>query len=140
VVARERANQAHHNLERIMAAAAERQGWEPQFNEQVDLFFETAWSTVLAEMKSCCETNVHAQVRRGISQLFEYEFVYSETLGEDVAEVLVLEVRPRDSQAWILDYVEYLGITLIWKNETDNRLETAMAIPDALSGVVSSCE
>lgn len=136
LVARERASQAHHTLERIMAEGARAQGFEPRYNQQIDLFFRTPHRTVLAEMKSSRHTNLHAQIRRGISQLFEYEFLFAELLGADVTKVLVVEVQPLENRQWIIDYLAHLGILLVWKNERHQHLETTGRIPDYLGNIV----
>jgi len=123
-----------------MAMAAEGRGYAPQYNEQIDLFFFTEDETILAEMKSCHQNNLHAQVCRGISQLFEYKYVYAAQLGDNVLCVLcvlVLESRPSERQRWLMDYVKSLGILLVWGARNEDRLETEMEVPQSLDGVVS---
>ena len=75
-VARERASASHQTLERLLAQAATVRGYAPKFNANIDMFFDTSEGTVLAEIKSCNQTNLHSQVRRGVSQLLEYRYVY----------------------------------------------------------------
>ena len=85
-------------------------------------------------MKSCHRGNLHSQVRRGVSQLFEYQFVYRERLGKDVIPVLIIETQPTREHRWLIEYTESIGILLAWEDE--NRLVTTANIPTALSGVV----
>jgi len=136
LVARERANRSHHLLERLMAEAARSKGLEPRYNDSVDMFFSSPAGTVLAEMKSCRRTNLHSQVRRGVSQLLEYEYVYAETLGDDVVKVLVLELRPVRDQSWLVEFLEHLGIVVAWIATDGTRLETGANVPPALEGIV----
>src|SRR5262245_50315075 len=94
LVARERASTAHHLLEQLTANEAKSQGYEPLYNEQIDMHFPTPHGHVLAEMKSCHRGNLHSQVRRGISQLLEYQFVYRKSLSHHVIPVLIIETQP----------------------------------------------
>ena len=139
LVAQERASQAHHLLEKIMAAAATAAGFEPKFNDNIDMFFSTTKGTILAEMKSCWELNLHTQFRRGVSQLFEYEYVYSEMLRPKVIRVMILEIKPTRRNAWLLDYAKHLGILIAWKNESADLLESSMDIPQSLSNIITKC-
>lgn len=135
-VARERASKSHLELERLAAAAAQRQGYEPRCNNNIDMYFKTPGGTVLAEMKSCHERNIHSQIRRGVGQLLEYQFVYRTLLGEPVAALLVIETRPPGGKAWLVDYLRTLGITLAWREPRATRLLTTTAIPALLTGLV----
>ena len=135
-VARERASKSHLELERLAAAAAQRQGYDPRCNNNIDMYFKTPAGTVLAEMKSCHERNLHSQIRRGVGQLLEYQFVYGTLLGEPVAPLLVIETRPPGEKAWLVDYLRTLGITLAWKEPRGTRLLTTTAIPALLTGLV----
>ena len=92
---------------------------------------------VLAEMKSCRESNFHVQIRRGISQILEYGYVYREQLGQDVCSVLVMEIRPATAKHWLLDFVAQLGITVVWKSDDHKRLETTMKLPAPLVGIIT---
>jgi hypothetical protein len=134
LVARERASRAHWQLEKILSDSARARGYNPQDNNQIDMHFETPTAVVLAEMKSCYRRNLRSQVRRGISQLFEYRFLYREVLGENIIPILVLETRPTGRQSWLIDYLGSLGILLAW--EDSGRILATAAIPAGLEGVV----
>jgi hypothetical protein len=134
LVAHERASSAHHQLEQLTDAAARSQGYTPLYNDQIDMHFSTPYGHVLAEMKSCHRGNLHSQVRRGVSQLLEYQFIYRERLGKDVVPILIIETQPTREHRWLIEYTESIGILLAWKDE--NRLVTTVNIPTALSGVV----
>lgn len=133
----DRANQAHYRLEQIMAAAVRALGREPMSNEHVDLYVLTIDDVVLAEMKSCQQNNLHAQVRRGISQLLEYRYIYQGLFGaRRVTMVLVLETRPSAAQAWLIEYAATLDILVVWKEAASDRLVSGAVIPPALDGLV----
>lgn len=136
-VARERATRSHLALEKVLAAAAEKKGYEPRYTDNIDMYFETPEGAVLAEMKSCHERNLHNQVRRGLSQLLEYRFVYPIILGERVTLLLVIETCPSREKAWLVDCLRSLGVVLVWKESQGTRLVTTTAIPASLSGIVS---
>lgn len=135
-VVRERANAIHQRLEQIMANAARAQGYAPLNNAHIDMFFRTPGGFVLAEMKSCRTQNFHAQVRRGVSQLLEYHYLYGKELGESVTRVLVVETCPTPDKHWLLSYLGDLGITLAWKESRADRLVTTGSIPSPLAGIV----
>ena len=111
-------------------------GIQPQYNEQIDMHFALVDCSALLEMKSCHTGNIHHQIRRGISQLLEYQFVYRGILGNEVIRILVTEIMPIGAQAWLIDYLQSLGILLVWKDPEARRLITTMPIPDPLSGVI----
>lgn len=136
LVARERANHAHHLLEQITADSARALGYEPRYNENIDLYFGTPYGTVLAEMKSCDDASVHSQIRRGVSQLFEYRYVYRNLLGADPTTTLIVETRPPREKAWLIDYLTTLGIVIAWKQPWENSLVSSQPIPDALTGII----
>lgn len=94
-VARERANRSHLALEQLLATAARAKLYQPQCNQNIDLHFVTSDGSVLAEVKSCHDWNLHSQVRRGISQLFEYRYAYRSELGGQVDLLLVVESTPK---------------------------------------------
>lgn len=135
-VALERANLAHHRLEELTAAALRALGRDPLFNEHIDLYVVAGGPAILTEMKSCQRNNLHAQVRRGISQLLEYRYVYRTVLGQQVVPLLILETRPASEQMWLLDYAGTLGIVIAWKEATADRLVSTATLPAALGGLV----
>ena len=98
------------------------------------MHFPTPHGHVLAEMKSCHDGNLHSQVRRGISQLLEYQFIYRKSLGNHVIPVLIIETQPISNHRWLIEYTESIGILLAWKD--GSRLVTTSNIPTALDGVV----
>ena len=139
LVAQERASQTHHLLEKIIATAATAAGYDPRYNDNIDVFFSTTTDTILVEVKSCWDLNLHTQFRRGVSQLFEYKYVYSEELGDNVIPVLLLETRPVARNAWLLDYAKHIGIFVAWKKLSEECLESSMEIPATMDKLVRKC-
>jgi hypothetical protein len=137
LVARERANKSHYNLERLLADLAKKSGRSPRFNQNIDIFFDAGEHSVLAEIKSCTDSNFHSQVRKAISQLFEYRFLYSKLFKDDVTLLLVLETRPPKGKTWLVDYALSLGILMTWKNQEGDAIVTTCEIPSALTDMIS---
>ena len=59
-------------------------------NANIDMFFDVGEETVLAEMKSCTDSNFHSQLRKGVSQLFEYRYLYKSQLQAKVILLLLM--------------------------------------------------
>jgi hypothetical protein len=140
LVARERASKSHHSLERLLAELAKKAGRAPRFNQNIDMFFDADTESVLAEIKSCTDSNFHGQVRKAISQLFEYRFLYKKLFKEDTTLLLVLETKPPKEKAWLVGYARSLGILMAWKNESSDAIITTCEVPAALTNVVSQIE
>lgn len=127
-VKRERASASHYRLERLLAERSTQAGFEACHDEHLDLYLTSNSHVLVAELKSCTELNLHAQVRRGVAQLFEYRFLYARDHAIPAANIqllLVLELRPPDRKAWLVEYLRSVGITVAWAQ--DNKIvSTAM--------------
>jgi hypothetical protein len=137
-IALERANASHLRLERILAGLLKQAGCEPRNSSAIDMYARTANGTVLVEIKSCHSNNVHAQIRRGLSQLLEYEFIYRNVLGPLSAKALLIETEPPARKRWLVELLSSIGITLAWKEADADRFVTSAPIPKALAGFVAS--
>lgn len=122
LVARERANQSHFQLEELVAQGIRRIGAEPKYTAHIDMYFTANEETVLVEMKSCDSGNIHSQIRKGVSQLFEYRYMYSSLLGRDPKLLLIVETEPMGAKSWLADYLQSLGITLAWRDHSGQSL------------------
>jgi C-terminal AAA-associated domain len=101
-VARERANDAHRMLTTLVARRIREAGAVPKRNKYVDL--STVWHErpYLFEMKSTRQENAHDQIRRAISQLYEYRYL------QDVPSaklVVVVENPLPEQKRWLVDYL-----------------------------------
>ena len=135
-VARERASMAHFNIERVLVAAARAAGLDPQTTVNIDVYFTVNGGTFIAEVKSCHARNIHSQTRRGVSQLLEYEHLFGDRVGRPVAKMLVLEMRPSGRVAWLVNYLTDLGIFVCWRSPDGTRIQSTVAIPATLAGIV----
>ena len=73
--AKERAERAHQMLTDPRSYKTRRAGAVPKSNKYVDLSAVVRNDLYLFEMKSTTAGNMHAQIRRAISQLYEYRFL-----------------------------------------------------------------
>ncbi len=137
LVSRERANRSHYLLEKELAAIARKRRFTPRHNQNIDLYFETSTGTVLIEIKSCTDTNFHSQARKGISQLFEYRFLYPKLIGPNVTMLLVMETKPPRRKMWLVEYVRSLGVTMAWRAAQSRAIVTAGPISASLRRIVS---
>jgi len=137
LVARERANKSHYMLEGILADLAKQQGFTSKYNQSIDIFFETLHGTVLAEIKSCTDNNFHSQVRKGVSQLFEYKFLNTSLFTGHVTMLLFVETVPPKEKMWVVDYLKSLGILIAWKDSATRTMVTTSSIPPALEKIIT---
>ncbi len=100
--ARERADTAHQMLMNCVADRIRRARAIPKQNRYIDLSATINNSHYLFEMKSTTAANTHSQVRKAISQLYEYRYIQQ---ASDARLVVVIENPvPRDKR-WLIDYV-----------------------------------
>src|SRR5665213_742787 len=114
----ERADNAHRRLVNLVASRIKISGSIPRFNQIIDLAARHNNEDFIFEMKSITDGNSKSQVRRALSQLYEYK--YLQNLPNSNL-VLVLE-RPLPSAThWMIDYLEQeRNINVIW--DGDDRL------------------
>lgn len=138
LVALERATGAHLRLERVLARILRDEGRAPQCSRVIDMCADIDDTLLLVEIKSCNSRNVHSQIRRGLSQLLEYEFVYGGQLRLNVLKLLVIETAPPPNKRWLIEYLASLGITVAWKDNHHDRLITTAPLPHTLKGIVET--
>lgn len=100
--AKERAEKAHQMLMGMVAEKIRGAGAIPKNNPIVDLAATLKGDDFLFEMKSTTDANVHSQVRRAISQLYEYRYLQQIPSAK---LVVVIENPPPDEKRWLVDYV-----------------------------------
>ena len=109
---RERATTSHETLVNLMAERLRQQGAVPKANRYVDLSARWAGDDILFEMKSTTEDNPHSQIRRGLSQLYEYRYIQNVKAAK---LVLVIENPLPKQNQWMEDYlVNDRGVLLVW--------------------------
>ncbi len=113
----ERARVSHRHLINLTAERISAAGGIPKSNDLIDLAVNLD-SDFIFEMKSTTDANVRSQVRKGISQLYEYRYLQNKP---EANLVLVVE-RPIDApNQWMNDYLENdRGVFLVW--DGDDRL------------------
>lgn len=101
---RERANQIHWKLVDAKATFLNARGLEPYENEHIDLYADANGDIIIYEMKSVNpgNTNLLSQIRKSISQLYEYRYVYKEPNAR-LSVVTNHDITKNDK--WILDYL-----------------------------------
>lgn len=90
---------------------------------------------MIVEVKSCTEYNIHSQVRKGVSQLLEYRYLYADELTAPLHLALAIEAEPGPATSWLVSYLETLGITVAWLDRQSGRLLTRGAVPAILNGI-----
>lgn len=113
----ERANYSHIELVNLVAERIKNAGAIPKSNKFIDLA-ATLDNDYIFEMKSTTELNIKSQVRKGISQLYEYRYLQNKP---DANLVLVIENPLTGDNSWLIDYIENdRNIHLVW--DGDNNL------------------
>ncbi len=112
---RERASASHEALVSLMAERLRKRGAIPKANRYIDLSARWEAEDYLFEMKSTTEDNPHSQIRRGLSQLYEYRYI------QNVAKaklVLVIEKPLPKKNRWMEDYlINDREVLLIWDGD-----------------------
>jgi len=111
----QRRNLAHKELIDKMDDWLRRLGAQPKESDHIDLFAKIPGDgSFIFEMKSGGES-ILEQIRKGLSQLYEYRYRYRGTIGEpDIALCLVLPERPAGIP-WVTEYLcEDRDINVCW--------------------------
>lgn len=100
----ERANNIHYKLVSSKAAYLQKLGYFPQENKHIDLYTSSGKNTVFYEMKSINVGNKNflPQVRKAISQLYEYRYIFNEPKAK-ACIVTNAEISSKDK--WVYDYL-----------------------------------
>jgi len=110
--ANDRADNAHRTLVNLVATRIKASGTIPKYNQIIDLATRQNDEDFIFEMKSLTLANCKQQVRRGLSQLYEYQYLQN---LPDSNLVLVLETPLPADTHWMVDYLEQdRNINVIW--------------------------
>jgi len=103
-IKKQRRNLAHKLLLDKMSSYLIKLGAEPKENPHIDLYAEIpSDGAYLFEVKSGGE-NLLDQIRKGISQLYEYRFRYKDIIRRDTTLCLVVPDDP-DAIPWLHEYI-----------------------------------
>ena len=106
----ERAEAGHHETLSFLFELLRSQGYETFYNRHVDLFAVKGNHSFLFEVKSLANRNFKAQARKGIVQLFEYEyfeiqeFLKERKLNVPPNKALIFSQKPPD-----MNYIEFIN-------------------------------
>lgn len=115
LVGKERANDIHERLVLLMAEKIRSLGFIPRCNAYIDLWVDLKRDEFLFEMKSVTKTNILEQVRKGLSQLYEYRYTQNLTKSK---LCLVVNKKPRGDNAWLVDYLgKDRRVFLLWSED-----------------------
>ena len=127
----QRRNLAHKELIDKMDAWLRRQGAQPKENDHIDLFATIPRDgSFIFEMKSGGES-ILEQIRKGLSQLYEYRYRYRGVIGgDDISLCLVLPEAP--PTPWLADYLcKDRDINICWFDQYDE-LQWHELCPDTM--------
>lgn len=132
-IKRQRRNLAHKLLVEKLDSLLRDRGAEPEESVYIDLLaIIPEDGSFLFEVKGGGE-NLLDQIRKGVSQLYEYRFRYKDEIPNDINLCLVLPDRP-STIPWVIDYLcDDRGITICWFNSEDN-----LEFPDICASVMSN--
>lgn len=116
-IKRERRSLMHKQMVMALSDLLYSKGAVPKENPHIDLYAEIPKDgAYLFEVKSGGE-NLLAQVRKGVSQLYEYRFRYRSGIRTDVVLCLVLPNSPTDIP-WLEEYLcSDRDIAICWLSE-----------------------
>ncbi|MCK4641703.1 MAG: hypothetical protein KAU06_10210 [Candidatus Marinimicrobia bacterium] len=107
----EKSINAHITLVNLVAQRIRENGGMPKSNQLIDLAVRFDRDYIF-EMKSTNDDNVRSQVRKGMSQLYEYRYLQNKPRAK---LILVIEKPLGASHSWMLDYMESdREIHLVW--------------------------
>jgi len=108
----ERAQNAHQRLVNLVAARVRELNVLPTSNGYIDLAANIDGVPTIFEMKSNNPKNSKSQLRKGVSQLYEYRYLQN---APEAKLVLVLEGPLPSKHQWMGAYLEAdRGIALLW--------------------------
>ena len=130
-VAKERAENAHRELINLVFERLRAANFIGRYNKYIDLaaYNKDEDKRYLFEMKSVTEQNAHSQMRKSLSQLYEYRFIQN---IPDAKLVVVLETHLPKELRWMIDYFEQdRSIYVVW--DGNNRLYSSPKTMEELS-------
>jgi len=107
------ANATHAELVHVLGSYLSSHGYRVEANQFVDAFTRLKSGPAIFEAKSLTDDNELSQVRKGLSQLYEYRFRHRFT---NASLWLILSRSPKED--WLVDYLEKdRGVHVLWLEE-----------------------
>ncbi len=104
-IKRQKSNLQHKILLSQLDEHLRKLGALPKENEHIDLYAEISENTgFLFEVKSVQSENLLSQTRKGLSQLYEYRFRYSDDILKNSTLCLIYPYEPTEI-SWLQDYL-----------------------------------
>ncbi len=101
----------HERVKQKVAAYLSAKGYDLLHDKHLDLCARKSRKSIIVEVKSCRPTNIDAQVRLGVAQLWYYSYLYKKKLHA-AQKCLALQVEPSDH---LLEYVvDHCGFDLAY--------------------------
>lgn len=111
----DRSDNAHIHLVNLVANRISNKGHLPKSNQLIDLAARVEQNDYIFEMKSITEENARSQIRKGVSQLYEYRYLQN---VPNAKLVLAIEVQLPVKIEWMHDYLESdREIMLVWDGD-----------------------
>lgn len=130
IIRREKANREHARILTMLAAKLRANGYDPYENVFIDLYAEICNETYIFEVKSNNANNALSQIRKAVSQLYEYRY-RSEKSGAKLC--IVLQEKP--VQTWLENYLlQDRNIMVCWLVD-EVRLECPAACHQQLADI-----
>ncbi len=135
-IKRQRRNLAHKTLLDTLDDFLRTKGATPLQNPHIDLYAAIPNDgSFIFEVKSGGE-NLLDQIRKGISQLYEYRFRYRENIPKEVKLCLVLPASP-DQIPWLSEYLCVdRGICMCWF-DNDGRIRVPVHCSEDMAPLVN---
>ena len=112
LAALDRADNAHRRLVNLVASRIRAIGSIPRYNQIIDLATRHNNVDFIFEMKSITQANSKTQVRNGLSQLYEYQ--YLQNLPNSKLVLVIEKSLPTETQ-WMVEYIEHVrNMNIIW--------------------------
>lgn len=135
---RERANQIHWQLVDAKSSFLYERGFQPYANQHIDLYANECGDVILYEMKSVSDDGINllSQIRKAVSQLYEYRYIYEEPTAR-LCIVTNHAIAKKDE--WLLEYLEKdRAIAYEWTDDFaqfECRYEAESLLGDFLPGL-----
>lgn len=110
---RQKSNTYHRFLVDEIERRLQTRGCQPKDNIYIDLAGQFNGLSILFEMKSCNPDNLISQIRKAVSQVYEYRYRYSNEFPQE-STILCIVVQERPDRWWLDYLIQDRGINIVW--------------------------